>query len=133
MNKGTESDLAAGQLPARATSMGIGDDELAAILDPRAGVTDGSVAADPTSSDVELRAQCLLELLDLIERLCADQARGWLHEPNPVLALRSPIDVLVAVPEALNGLLCLLRSVPPSNENEGNGYEFCKQVFQLLD
>jgi len=117
----------------RSLELGIAEGELVSILTRSRGSIDEMVEQPQLSIDVELRLRRLLEVFELVEEFCTDRSRDWLRKPNPLLALQTPIETLSTVPEALNGFLGLLRSMRPSNESEGNGYETCKQIFQLID
>ncbi len=132
MGSGLEIRLLLGRLICQALRLEVSEPDLVAILTgvraPIESLLDLSV-----SPQIEFRMRQLSEVFDLVVTICGERAPHWLQEPSITLALQSPLDTLVQTPAALAGILGLLQSMTPTENNERNGYETCQRAFKFAN
>lgn len=109
MDNRVEGRLLVGDLIARSMDVGISKVELMQIV--IGTPTDVSLLLDElwASEAVERRVRHLREVLMIASSICGTETGPWLRAVNPALGQRSPIETLLTYPDALAGMMHLLR------------------------
>ncbi len=104
-----EARLLVGDLIARCMDMGMSKSELMKIITGHCGDV-STLLADVERSDIlETRVRHLHEVIRIASNVCGAEAEPWLRSENGALGQRSPIETLLQFPDALAGMMHLMR------------------------
>lgn len=109
MQECVESRLLVADLIARCMDVGMSKRELMLIVTGASGEV-STLLEDVSRSDcLERRVRYLIEVIRIAKSICGAETEPWLRSANPALGERSPIDTLLEFPNALPGMMHLMR------------------------
>ncbi len=109
MKDNFEVRLLVGDLIARCMDIGMSRCELMRIVTGHPGDV-ATLLSDVESSEVmETRVRHLIEVIRIARDYCGTSAEPWLRAENPALGQRSPLETLLDYPNALAGMMHLMR------------------------
>ncbi len=109
MDASFESRLLVSDLIARCMDIGMSKAELMRIITGHPGDVSTLLSDVETSEVIETRVRHLVEVVRIACSLCGAEAEPWLRSENNALGQRSPLETLLEYPNALAGMMHLMR------------------------
>ncbi len=109
MDGSFEVRLLVGDLIARCMDMGMSKAELMKIITGTPGDVSTLLSDVERSQVIETRVRHLHEVIRIARSVCGAEAEPWLRSENSALGQRSPLETLLEYPNALAGMMHLMR------------------------
>ena len=104
-----ECRLLVGDLIVRCMDVGLSRSELMQIVTGAPGEVSALLAEVERSEHLEKRVRYLHEVIKIAHSICGAETEPWLRTVNPALGERSPLETMIQYPQALPGMMHLLR------------------------
>lgn len=109
MNDHIEVRLLVGDLIARCMDIGLTKAEIMTIVTGQAGDVSTLLGEAQGSGVIETRVRHLHEVVRIARDICGAETEPWLRTENQALGKRSPLGTLIEFPNALAGMMHLMR------------------------